>query len=71
MQFAKLGIAGAVLIAGALGLLWLTDILPQEQLGTVATWAFGGLLIILIAALALHLMRGNTQQRDQTDRPIP
>lgn len=71
MRLAKLGAAGAVFIAAILALVWILDLVPADEIGTYAIWAFGGLLVLEIAAFALHAIRGNPEERDRMDRPVP
>jgi hypothetical protein len=71
MRLLKLGLAGAVLVGAALGLLLITDVLPADQIGTMAGWAFGGLVVVVLAAMLLGGLRGDAARRDASDQPVP
>ncbi|MGQ0815221.1 MAG: hypothetical protein ACT4O1_12310 [Gemmatimonadota bacterium] len=71
MQIAKLGLLAAIIIGAVLGVLWATDMVPAEDITTMARNAYIGLAILVIAAVALRAVRGSEQPRDQTDKPVP
>ena len=71
MPLLKIGLAGAVIIAAILGLLWITEMVPADEIGRIATWSFGGLIILILAALALRMIRGDAAPRNESDHPVP
>ena len=70
MQIAKLGLLAAVIIGAVLGVLWATGVVEPDQVGLMARNAYAGLAVLLVAAAALRVLRGQTAA-DQTDRPVP
>ena len=71
MPLLKLGLAGAVIIAAALGLLWITEVLPGDEVSRIASWSFGGLIVLLLAAVALRAIRGDASPGAGSDQPVP
>jgi hypothetical protein len=45
--------------------------LPRIELPGLASAAFGGVIVLMVAAFALRLVRSNQTPADSTDRPVP
>jgi hypothetical protein len=71
MRLAKLGALGALLVATCLGLLWITEAVPRDQLEDVALKALGAVAILVVAGFAWSAIRGRGAGADTTDKPVP
>jgi hypothetical protein len=71
MRVLTLGFAGIIVISTVLGLLWVTEVMPSDRLATVASFAYGSVLVLMLGTLALRTFAREGQQPDSTDRPVP
>jgi len=71
MPIVKLGLIAAIAIGAVVGVLWATEAVARDTIVPIATAAFGGLLVLVVAGLALRGLHGHGSQPDETDRPVP
>ena len=70
MRILKIGVAAAVILGAALGLLWVTEVVPREDLAAMARMGYLALLVLFLAGAALRLVR-RPEAPDPTDRTVP
>ena len=71
MRAIKLGALGALIVAAALALLWITEAVPRADVASMAPKAFGAIAVLLVAGIALAAVRGDTSAPDSTDKRVP
>jgi len=71
MRIAKLGFAGALIVFAGLALLWVTKAVPEKDVRAMAPKAFGAIAVLIVVGLVWTAVRGNTAERDETDKPVP
>lgn len=67
----KLGLIGALIVLTVLGLLWVTEAIPRDDVAAMAPKALGAIVILILAAAAYSMLRGGSHQPDRTDKPVP
>lgn len=70
-RLVKLTILTSVLAAAVIGILYVTDVIPPGQFGSVAAKTFGVLGIIFGAAFVWRAVQGRTNIPDRTDERVP
>ena len=71
MRIAKLGLAGALIVFAGLALLWVTKAVPEKDVRDMAPKAFGAIAVLIVVGIVWTAVRGNTAERDETDKPVP
>jgi len=71
MRAIKLGGVAALLVMAVLALLWITEAVPRADIAEMTPKALGGLLVLILAGVALRALTGRTSTPDSTDKPVP
>lgn len=71
MNGVKTALLAAIVIGATLALLRVTGVLSPDQTRAAGMAAFGGLAVIVLAGVALRLLRRPSGAVDATDRPVP
>lgn len=71
MRSAKLGAVAALIVLAVVGVLWVTEAVPRDDLKDVAPKALGAILILVLAGVAWSAMRGPAGATDETDKKVP
>jgi hypothetical protein len=67
----RVGLLVTLIAAALIGVLWVTDVIPQGELDSVAGKAFGVIAIVFLAAFVWRVVRGRASVYDHTDQPVP
>jgi hypothetical protein len=59
------------LVMAVLALLWITEAVPRSDIAEMAPKAFGALVVLIVAGVALDALSGKTNAPDSTDKPVP
>jgi hypothetical protein len=70
-RLVKVLILSSILAVAVIGILWMTDVIPPGQFGSVAAKTFGVLGIIFGAAFVWRAVAGRTNIPDRTDQRVP
>ena len=71
MRAAKLGAVAALIVLAVVGVLWMTEAVPRDDLQDVTLKALGAILVLVLAGVAWSAMRGPTATPDETDKKVP
>jgi hypothetical protein len=71
MRSAKLGAVAALIVLAVVGVLWVTEAVPRDDLKDVAPKALGAILILVLVGVAWSAMRGPAGAADETDKKVP
>lgn len=71
MQLIRVGALCQLIAAVTFGALWLSGILTRSQALQGWATAFGVIGLFFLAAYIWRLVRGNVNQPDHTDQPVP
>ena len=70
-KLVRLLILSSVLAAAVIAILYVTDVIPPGQFGSVAAKTFGVLGILFGAAFVWRAVHGRTNIPDRTDQRVP
>ena len=71
MRAVKLGAVAALVVLAAIGVLWMTNAFPREDLASAAIRALGAILVLVLAGVAWLSLRGPAGAADETDKKVP
>jgi hypothetical protein len=71
LRLFRVGLLVTLIAAALVGVLWVTDIIPKGELGSVAGKTFGVIAIAFVAAFVWRVLRGRASVYDHTDQPVP
>ena len=70
-RFRSPGAVAALIVLAVVGVLWMTEAVPRDDLQDVALKALGAILVLVLAGVAWSAMRGTTGTPDETDKKVP
>lgn len=71
MRAAKLGALAALLAFAVIGVLWVTEAVPRQDLKDAMPKTLGAIAILVVAGVVWSLMRGEHGTPDETDKRVP
>ena len=71
MRAAKLGALAALLAFAVIGVLWVTEAVPRQDLKDAMPKTLGAIAILVVVGIVVSLLRGQPGTPDETDKRVP
>lgn len=71
MRILKIWLLAAIVAGAIIGLLAVTKAVTADQATEITLMTFGSIIILAASHFAWDMLRGRSNQRDKTDKPVP